>query len=195
MGGAGKTRIGDGIKFIKPKVIVQGKILLRSWKFYISLLGIIYFLVPLYAANQPITPEEWVDRFQEWLQTNNIDESFDKLPNKLSSIAEVLDARSKTENQIADLEKQVQTSEGLLEEKKKVLHGLQQKIDVLKLTPNQIATLERYNKSLNRDPDFSDWMTEKTTWFEIGKDIILSLVFLFLGIWFESIRKKRKKKV
>lgn len=150
---------------------------------------------PMTTNTQPST--ELSNQLDIWLK-ENLDEDAYKalqiLPATVSQIAQMLDFQSKTESQIESLENQMRTNELAVQEKKRKLSEIQQKIDFLKLTTNQIATIEKYNHSLDRDPHFSEWLTERGTWFDISKDIILSAAFLIIGIFVESARQKRKRR-
>lgn len=117
----------------------------------------------------------------------NVDESF-------SQVAHMFDSKTKTEDDIAHLESQLQSDELLLKHKKQELRGIQQKIDFLKLTPNQIATIERYNHSLDNDPHLTEWLSKRQTWFEMGEGVIIAAVFFVLGIMVESRRQQRGHK-
>ncbi len=137
------------------------------------------------------------NQLDQWLKENLDADAYKELQGlheKISEIAQMLDSQTKTEIQIASLEREILKNESLVREKKKTLADIQQKIDLLKLSTNQIATIERYNRTLDRDPHFTEWITERGTWFEILKDVGISAAFLFIGIWIESIRQRRKKK-
>jgi hypothetical protein len=169
---------------------MQNKNIIQCWVFYILFVGFALNVIASPSTNSQTSSNEWYNPLDTWLK-ENLDENSYK---NISQIAQMLASQTKTEIQIESLEKQIRTDELLVQEKRKTLAESQQKIDLLKLTPNQIATIEKYNHSLDRDPHFAEWLTERVTWFDIGKDIILSMAFLILGILLESARQKRKRR-
>ena len=108
-------------------------------------------------------------------------------------MANYLDALTQTTNAIANLEAQKQSIQSQINEKQKILADVQQKISLLKLSPIQLAAVAKYNQSLKRNTTFPEWITDNVTWFEIGKDIFIATVFLFLGIIVELARQRHKR--
>jgi hypothetical protein len=64
-----------------------------------------------------------------------------------------------------------------LTQKKSALEELQHQIGILRLTPEQLAVIERYNKSVTHDPAFVEWITRKSTWYELVAAFVVSFFF------------------
>jgi hypothetical protein len=145
------------------------------------------------SQTSPSNSPEKVEQLQAWLENHSGEDIINALEKfDLNEVAHWVDSQSQTKNQIANLEQQIISDELLLTEKRKTLGDLQSKIDLIKLTPNQIAAVTKYNQSLKQDPYFTEWIAERSTWFEIGKDTVLSAIFFVAGILLESARQKRK---
>jgi hypothetical protein len=146
-------------------------------------------------SNQISAPDlgDKIEQFQAWMETNSGEDIITALQKfDLNDISRWLELQSEAKDQIERLEVQIKADELVVKEKRMLLADIQNKIDLLKLNTSQIAAIERYNHSLKQDPYFTEWITERTTWFEIGKDTTLSAAFFVLGIWIESARHKRK---
>ncbi len=145
--------------------------------------------------SQTSTPDltDKIGQFQTWMDNHPVEDIVNALQRfDLDEVSQWLDSQSKTISQIENLEEQIKSDELLLSEKRKSLGDIQSKINLIRLTPVQIAAVEKYNQSLKQDPYFSQWITERSTWFEVGKELFISAGFLWLGIFIESKRKKRK---
>jgi hypothetical protein len=103
-------------------------------------------------------------------------------PDSKIAIEELGKAQLKIQGLLSKIQEETQQSEILLEEKKKALSDIQKKIDMLKLTPDQIKLIEDYNKSVSADFTLSEWVKRKITWYQIIAGFIVSLLFYRLGI-------------
>jgi hypothetical protein len=115
--------------------------------------------------------------------SNSSSKVLEQVPSDTRSILEELaTVQSKTQGLIAKLQGDIQKSENLLAQKKSALEELQRQIDILKLTPEQLAVIESYNKSVTHDPAFVEWITRKSTWYEIGAAFVVAFFFYRLGV-------------
>lgn len=147
------------------------------------------------ATNTQTTLDEpSIMNLAEWLEGNldrgtllNVSVEYSNLVAKILSQTEVA-------QQLEMLKQELGATELKIEEKRKALTNIAQKIDMLKLTPSQIAIIETYNRSLVHEPDFWQWLHTKSTWFEVGKDVSISLLFFLLGILWDREQQKPKTK-
>ena len=141
----------------------------------------------------PINLDEKLEQFVGWLDTNT-DGTLTDLGNmQIAQVTQWIDSQLETKNQIENLEQQIKADELLLTEKKRMLNDVQQKINLLKLTPNQFEAIANYNKSLSHDLTFTEWVSEHTMWFDSIKDCLIAALFFILGMYWDSVREKRRK--
>lgn len=103
-------------------------------------------------------------------------------PDTKTAIEELENVQLKIQGLLSKIQKEVEESESLLEEKKKALSEIQSKIEILKLTPEQLNIVENYNKSVDTDYTLAEWIKRKTTWFQIFAGFIISFLFYRLGV-------------
>jgi hypothetical protein len=103
-------------------------------------------------------------------------------PDSKAAIEELGNAQLKIQGLLSKIQEETKQSELLLEEKKKALSDMQIKIDMLRLTPEQIKIIEDYNKSVSNDLTLSEWIKRKMTWYQLIAGFIMSLLFYRLGI-------------
>lgn len=116
-------------------------------------------------------------------QVSSNNKVLEQVPKDTRSILEELAAvQAKTQALIGKFQSDIQESEKLLNQKKAKLEELQHQIDILKLTPEQLAVIESYNKSVTHDPAFVEWITRKSTWYELASAFVLSFFFYRLGV-------------
>jgi hypothetical protein len=147
-------------------------------------------------TNQPRSVDDLIHSIDERaladLTEQDLDRIIKSLPAKLDAIEALFNSQLKTERQIADLQGEARRIEEQIKAKSKMAAELQQQMDILKLTPQQLVALERYNRSISHDPGLVEWVTTRKQWWELGRMIAVSLFFLFfggmLGAWWE--RKK-----
>ena len=78
-----------------------------------------------------------------------------------------------------------------MQQKQIDLTNVQQKIALLKLNPKQLDEIEKYNQSLKSEPASAmEWLTIRSTQYDITKDVVLMLVSFPLGMLAEVARHK-----
>jgi hypothetical protein len=173
----------------------------------IVMLGVAYSWGGTNSA-KPVAQSPVKNSIEEWISSNidpnilhqlfeNIDTN--EFPEELGALVQALRSRSEMKDQIDALASQIQKSTALLTDKKKSLDELQRKIDLLKLTPKELAILENYNRSVSRKPEsLGQWLHTKGFQYDITKDVVMGLIFtvlgLFLGIGWERHKMKAKHK-
>jgi cell fate (sporulation/competence/biofilm development) regulator YmcA (YheA/YmcA/DUF963 family) len=120
---------------------------------------------------------------KEWLKAN-VD----------SNIVAVIVEQSGASEQLAALQEQAEVIDVKIREKKNELTAIQQKIDMLRLKPSELAIVEKYNHSIVHEPDFLEWIQTKVTWFEVIKDFLISALFFCLGGMWDKYGKTSHKK-
>jgi cell fate (sporulation/competence/biofilm development) regulator YmcA (YheA/YmcA/DUF963 family) len=144
----------------------------------------------LSATNQVVTQEELAQSVNEWIH-ENVDSAELKAEYSadISNIVSVLAEESGLSQQLAALQKQSGALDLKIKEKKNALTAIQQRIDLLKLKPAELAIVEKYNHSIMHEPDFWEWIQTKVTWFEVCKDLLISSLFFGLGIVWDKHAK------
>jgi hypothetical protein len=80
-----------------------------------------------------------------------------------------------------------------LNQKKQEISNLEQQIDLLKLSPEQLEIIENYNRTVNNENiEFLEWISKKTTIYDMIATIIISVIFFWLGR--KSIKKTAANK-
>ena len=113
----------------------------------------------------------------------------------VSNFLALAKARMATEQRIVALKADINALEFQLDRKTQSLTALKSSIDeqkqnlaLMKLSPQQLALIQRYNQSINHDPKFSEWVRAHQTWFDVGKDIVVGIVLLWIGTRIEPRR-------
>lgn len=110
-----------------------------------------------------------------------------------SLVSQILIVRKQTDDLLNKLQADINTSVLSIEKKKEELEGLQRKHEMLKLTPDQLAVIQKYNLTVsNEDPSFSNWISKKATIYNLITGVLISLLFFLIGIWYEKRKLRRK---
>lgn len=178
-------------KRIRPQDILTMRRVIIQWLFLILLLGLPVVCPAAASTNTDIDWDAMVSRLGNWLQTNDSNEALEKLPEEFSSILQMLNSRTKAQEQIAGLQEIIRNAESLLQQKEIALTNMQQKIALLKLDPKQLGEIEKYNQSLKSEPASTmEWLRIKSTQYDITKDVVLMFVSFPLGMLAEAARHK-----
>ncbi|HKP02333.1 MAG TPA: hypothetical protein VJU77_03140 [Chthoniobacterales bacterium] len=114
---------------------------------------------------------------------NERNKILEQVPGDTRAVLEELAVvQKKTQGLISKLQSDIRNSEDLLGQKKKTLEDLQHQIELLKLTPEQLAVIESYNQSVAHDPAFIEWITRKSTRYELTAAFVVSFIFYRLGV-------------
>lgn len=130
--------------------------------------------------------------FLQKLTTPSPDEKFvaqlkELPPDTQSLIAEIIEVNNHSRQILERLQKDADETERLVQQKKEALDELQKQNEMLKLTPEQLEIIERYNRVVNKEPaSFKDWLFQKSVWYDKLLGIILSIVGFIAGRWYQS---------
>ena len=118
-----------------------------------------------------------------WSGPKNRDvEVLSKLPKDSQDlIRELASVRQKTQALLGKFEADARLAETLVQSKHAALEDLQRKIELLRLTPEQLQVVEQYNRSVSSDFDLKEWVSRKTTWYEFVVTMLVSYFFYRLG--------------
>ena len=131
---------------------------------------------------------------KEWLKANVDIGTLEPFSDNFSNIVAVIVEQSGASKQLAALQEQAEEINVKIREKKNALAAIQQKIDMLRLKPSELAIVEKYNHSIVHEPDFLEWIQTKVTWFEVIKDFLISALFFCLGGMWDKYGKTSHKK-
>lgn len=123
-----------------------------------------------------------------WLSNinNPNNDTADKLaklsPETKTVINEIAEVQSRTETLLSKLNKEIKAYENTIAEKKKVLDDLQKQNELLKLTPEQLEIVEKYNKSAyNENITLKEWLSRKIVIYNLLASAVISAFFYWLG--------------
>jgi hypothetical protein len=138
-------------------------------------------------TNKQTQHQQEPEDFIEWIQDNLNPELLDKLrdvdPEKLK---DWVSAHSHTEEELAALQLQKATIEDKINQRKYELGEIQKKLNLLKLTPAELAKVEEYNKSFKQEFTLLDWIVDHRF------DIALAALFFGLGMLWDKYNEKKK---
>lgn len=123
-------------------------------------------------------------------EKDKLEKALSDLPqNTKQVILEITQVNKKTSLLLEKLQTDINNTEKAINQKKQNIAELERKIKILKLTPEQTKIIENYNKSIsNTDISISDWIKQKTVWYDISISVIISIIFFWLGR--QSLKKK-----
>jgi len=130
----------------------------------------------------------------EWLKANLDSGTLEPFSDNFSNIVAVIVEQSGASKQLAALQEQAEVIDVKIREKKNEMTAIQQKIDMLRLKPSDLAIVEKYNHSIVHEPNFLEWIQTKVTWFEVIKDFLISALFFCLGGMWDKYGKTSHKK-
>ncbi len=114
--------------------------------------------------------------------------------NQLRLLEAATEKRIEQLNQnVAAKEKQLAMSEKQLVASRAMLTNIQQRINLLTLTPNQLEQVKEYNRTVTKDPSWFEMLVSRVTWFGIIITMITSFFFFFLGEWRQKVKEQRKR--
>ena len=143
---------------------------------------------------------ELIQSVQEYLQDNLDPDILNSLGiTNLSKVAVWFHVEAEAKQRIAELEQQKESaqaslrfSEDAMYKARLTLTNVMKQVNMLKLTPAQLAQIEDYNKSYRYDPSLSEWFTENRTVFELVAAFIFALFGFGLGMLWDVWRERKK---
>ena len=99
--------------------------------------------------------------------------------------------RDAAEQQITKLEADITAREQILASRQSELTNILRRIELLKLSPEQLKTVSEYNRTISKDPTFPEWLGSHVLWFEVGKDVLIGIAFFLLGVWWDRRQAQR----
>ena len=129
--------------------------------------------------------------FLDWLQNNIDPDILDKIGNaNFEKVGNFLDAYLNTEDELANLQRQRTEIDTKINQKKHELADIQKKLNLAKISPEALAKIEEYNKSLKHDSTLPEWIQEHR--YDIIFTIGISTLFFIFGMLWDKYNEKRK---
>jgi septal ring factor EnvC (AmiA/AmiB activator) len=142
------------------------------------------------STNGDIDLDNLVIKFENWFNTHDSEEALEKLPDEFAGVFKMLTSAATLQDQIVNLRETIRRADSSLREKEVALERIQQQLAVIKLSPKQLADIERYNKTIDKEPSSAtEWLAMSSTRYDILKDIVISIISLGVGMWAEQVRK------
>lgn len=149
--------------------------------------------------------DDLVNQMQQFVE-DNVDEDMlaqlELTPHFLTStnLDQLRTLEAATEKRIGQLDKtvaarerQLAESEKLLTSSRVTLTNIQQRINLLTLTPKQLEAVKDYNRTIVQDPGWFELLISKVTWLGIAINAVFAIGSFYLGEWRQRVKERQKQ--